>query len=64
MRWGAIGATDLLILLTAWGPCGESGGGPPQDILDCLDRFCCAEEDMLALEKCICLVDPACDPSP
>ncbi len=63
---GSVGATDLLILLTNWGPnCGAGvGGGPPQDILDCIDRFCCEPEDMLALQKCICLVDPECDPSP
>ena len=62
---GAVGASDLLLLLTAWGPCLEPiASGPPQDILDCVERFCCEEEDLLAFENCICSVDPACDPSP
>ncbi len=60
-----VGVSDLGILLAAWGLCGESTAeGPPQDVMDCLDKFCCAEEDMLALEKCLCSVDPECDPSP
>ncbi len=65
----SVGASDLLILLADWGAeCIDgvlTGGGPvPQDVTDCLNRFCCAEEDMLALEKCLCSVDPECDPSP
>lgn len=62
---GSVGASDLLILLANWGPCEEPiATGPPQDVLDCINRFCCDEEDLLALEKCLCSVDPECDPSP
>lgn len=61
---GSVGVEDLLILLGEWGPCGTPiATTPPQDIQDCMDRFCCAEEDLLALEKCICSVDPECEPT-
>ncbi len=61
---GSVGVNDLLILLAAWGPCGSPiASEPPQNVLDCLDKFCCAEEDRLALEMCLCAVDPECDPS-
>jgi len=56
-----VGISDLLILLGAWDVCGAATSGPPQDVLDCLDKFCCAEEDMLALEMCLCAVDPECE---
>ena len=59
---GSVGVSDLLILLKDWGPCGAPiASEPPQDVLDCLDKFCCAEEDMLALEMCLCAVDPECE---
>ncbi|MEE9131122.1 MAG: hypothetical protein V3T84_13970, partial [Phycisphaerales bacterium] len=62
---GSVGATDLLILLTNWGGCASPiASGPPQDVLDCVERFCCEEEDLLAFEHCICLVDPECAPTP
>ena len=62
---GTVGASDLLLLLTAWGPCEEPiAAGPPQDILDCVERFCCEEEDLLAFENCICLIDPECEITP
>ena len=61
---GTVGTTDLLLLLGAWGSCcSTSGGSAPQSVSDCLSRFCCEPEDMLALEKCLCAVDPqGCDP--
>lgn len=59
-----VNTTDLLLLFADWGPCGQQGGSIPQNVQDCLDRYCCAPEDLLALEKCICAVDPDCDPNP
>ncbi|MEE9129261.1 MAG: hypothetical protein V3T84_04535, partial [Phycisphaerales bacterium] len=66
---GSVGAADLLILLIDWGAvCNNGvlvGGGPvPRNVQDCIDRFCCDEEDLPAFEHCICLVDPECDITP
>ncbi len=66
---GSVGAADLLILLIDWGAeCNNGvlvGGGPvPRNVQDCIDRFCCDEEDLPAFENCICLVDPECDITP
>jgi len=59
---GAVGTTDLLALLANWGTCFISEE-IPQTVQDCLNRYCCAPEDLLALEKCLCIIDPNCDPS-
>ncbi|MCH8823346.1 MAG: hypothetical protein IH984_07545 [Planctomycetes bacterium] len=59
---GSVLTSDLLELLANWGPC-FIGAEIPQTVQDCLNRYCCAPEDLLALEKCLCIVDPECDPS-
>ncbi len=52
-----VGESDLLILLGDWGPCRfPIATTPPQDILDCMDRFSANPEDELALIKCLQLV--------
>ena len=51
---GSVGVDDLLILLAEWGDnCQAIFSGPPQNIQDCMDRFCCDPEDELALIKCL-----------
>jgi hypothetical protein len=30
----------------------------PRDVQDCMNKFCCEPEDLLALETCLCAVDP------
>ncbi len=54
---GVVGASDMLILLGEWGDCGfPIATGPPQDIQDCMTRFCCDPEDELPLIRCLELV--------
>ncbi len=53
---GTVGILDFLALLAAWGPCPLGGGGVPQTVQDCLNRF--GLEDLVVLEECICKVEP------
>lgn len=57
---GDVGILDLLALLGAWGDCPPSFGTvePPQTVQDCIDKFCCDESRILALEKCLCAIEP------
>ncbi|MCH8153297.1 MAG: hypothetical protein IH830_13105 [Planctomycetes bacterium] len=56
---GSVGTFDLQILLGAWGPCCEvANKTPPQTVQDCIDRFCCQYANQLALERCLCAVEP------
>lgn len=55
---GSVGILDLLALLANWGPCSTSIGEVPRTVEDCLNKFCCEEENMLALEKCLCAIEP------
>ena len=56
---GSVGTFDLTILLGAWGPCCEvAERTPPQTVQECIDKFCCKSERQLALQKCLCVVDP------
>ncbi len=52
-----VGSSDLIQLLGAWGPCGHPiADGPPEDVTDCIQRWCCDPEDLPALEACLLLM--------
>ncbi|MCH8344445.1 MAG: hypothetical protein IH983_10705, partial [Planctomycetes bacterium] len=56
---GTVDTLDMLQLLANWGTCcAGRNTSPPQTVQDCIDKFCCEYANQLALERCLCAVEP------
>jgi len=45
-----VGLSDLLLVLSEWGPCGGAQQGPPQSVQDCWERY---GSNIEAFEACV-----------
>ena len=54
---GVVNVDDLLVVITNWGPCSQSGGdGIPDTIADCFNVYCAGLEGaewQACIQKCI-----------